>query len=155
MKKVYLVLLSIVLLVSFAQAQFKLEITEQITAKTGGELEVIGKTFDEVWKGASRTLLLLKFQIKEQEKDSGWMVAYKKVGALTKIGNTGGDKIEVEDMPSWNLTIEENEEGKIVIFCIYNGGQGTIAVRGTRPFKKLCEKLETVLKDKKTAFLSE
>jgi len=148
MKKV-LVLLLVVLISSFVQAQFKLEVTQEISKKTGGEFEITGKTFDQVWSAITRSMLLLKFKSTLIEKGDklGQMNFRKKPSVLARgvvsLDSGGKDKIEDENMPGWEMTLEEDEEGKIKIFCIYDYG----VVKGTKPFKKLCKKLEEILKD--------
>lgn len=146
MKNIFMVVILMVLVVSFAQTQFKIEVTEEPTKDAGAEITITGTTLDEVWDSITRALMLLKFNISESEKDSGLIIAHKRVGALLKAANTGGEKIQKNDMPNWNLSIKEgNTDDEIIIFCMYSGGEGTIRTAGKKPFKKLVEKIQSVM----------
>ena len=53
--------------VVFIQAQFKFEVTQEIKKKQA-EITITGKTFNEVWKATTRTLISLRFRIGENKK---------------------------------------------------------------------------------------
>jgi len=143
MKKLFLILLSMVLIISFVQAQTKIEVTTEISVKTGGEFTVTGNTIDEVWKALPKAMMLIKFRVETIEKDSWILVARKQVGALLNLSQEGG--VKSDQMQTWNLTLSENEDGGVDVFCVYDSGRGRAQLKGTKPFKKLIEKLQEVL----------
>lgn len=120
--------------VALAQAQFKFEVTEEMEKKQA-EITITGKTFDEVWKATTRTLMSLRFQIKESNKDSGTIFAQKRPGIFYVDGDV---------LIAWNIMLESDEE-QVMIFCVYNVGEDNPFSSGKKPFKKLCKKLKDVL----------
>lgn len=129
MKRIITVL-SILSFVALAHAQFKLEITQEMKKKEA-EITITGKTFDEVWKSTTRTLMSLKFQIKESDKDSGSILAEKRKGLFYESGDV---------LSSWSIMIESDEE-EIILFCVYNPGSNNPLSSGKKPFRKFREKL--------------
>ncbi len=129
MKRIITVL-SILSFVALAHAQFKLEITQEMKKKEA-EITITGKTFDEVWKATTRTLMSLKFQIKESDKEGGTILALKRKGIFHEDG---------EILSSWSIMIESDEE-EIILFCVYNPGSNNPLSSGKKPFRKFREKL--------------
>ena len=128
--------LSILIFVALAQAQFTFEVTREMKKKEA-EITITGKTFDEVWKATTRTLMSLKFQIKESDKDSGTIFAQKRRGMFYEEGDVSS---------AWNVMIESDEE-KIIVFCVYNPGSDNPLSAGKKPFKKFHKKLKDVLSE--------
>ena len=152
MKKLFLILLSMVLIISFVQAQTKIEVTTEISVKTGGEFTVTGNTFDEVWDALPKALMLLKFRVGNIEKDSKILIAQKRVSAIGNAmmkNSAGGGGVKGDETPNWNLTLSENEDGIVNVFCVYDSGRGRAPLRGTKPFKELIEKLQEVLENRR------
>lgn len=133
MKK-FLIFLLPLFFVSLCYADFNFEITQEMKKKQA-EITITGKTFDEVWSATTRSLMALKFRIKESEKDSGTIFAQKKKSIFDE-----GDG----ERSSWEIMIEA-DEGKIVVFCIYTLGE--MALSAKKPFKKFCKKLKERLSD--------
>ncbi len=133
MKKLF-VCLSVLILFISAQAQFKLTVEKEMK-KGEAELEIEGKTFDEVWKGVSRALMARKMQIKESDKDSGIIYAQVRPGIFYEDGDV---------LTSWQLMIEEDED-KIRIY--FRVSLGSSAVSAKKPFKKFCADLEKILSE--------
>lgn len=126
----------------FVQAQ--LTVTQEITKKGGGEIELKGKTFDEIWSGLNKTLMLLKFRIKESDKESMTILAQKRLGLLAK-----GD-YSADEAPVWQIIIEEEEgENCFKLSCFFEFYAGARIYSVKKPFKKLCNKLNEVLFKKK------
>ncbi len=130
MKKL-IICLSVLIFVTLAQAQFKFEVTQEMKKKQA-EITITGKTFDEVWKATTRTLMSLKFQVKESDKDSGTIFAPKRRTIFYEAGETTS---------AWNIMIESDEE-EIVIFCVYNVGSDDPFSKGKKAFKKFHKKLK-------------
>ena len=128
--------LSILIFVALAQAQFKFEVTKEMKKKEA-EITITGKTFDKVWKAATRTLMSLKFQIKESDKDSGTIFAQKRRGMFYEEGDVSS---------AWNVMIESDEE-QVIVFCVYNPGSDNPLSAGKKPFKKFHKKLKDVLSE--------
>lgn len=126
----------ILIFVVLAQAQFKFEITQQMKKKKA-EITITGKTFDEVWKATTRTLMSLKFQIKESDKEGGTILAEKRKGLLYESGDV---------LSSWSIMIESDEE-EIILFCVYNPGSDNPLSGGKKPFKKFHKKLKERLSE--------
>jgi len=143
MRKIVYLFLAIIVSALIVQAQVELKVTKEITKKTGGEIEITGKSFDEVWTAATRTFMLLKFKIQESDKDSGLIVAQKKVGAIAKMS---GD-YSASDMPSWQISFEEVDAKQIRLFCVYTLASGQLIGAVKKPFKKFHTKLEELLED--------
>ncbi|KKN54486.1 hypothetical protein LCGC14_0591970 [marine sediment metagenome] len=122
--------------VVFVQAEFKFEVTQEMKNKEA-EITITGKTFDEVWKATTRTLISQKFQIKESDKESGTIFAQKRRSVF----------YDVEDVSSaWNFVLESDEE-EIIVFCVYNTGTANLLSTGKKPFKKFREKLKERLSE--------
>jgi len=128
--------LSILIFIALAQAQFTFEVTREMKKKEA-EITITGKTFDEVWKATTRTLMSLKFQIKESDKDSGTIFAQKRRGMFYEEGDVSS---------AWNVMIESDEE-QIIVFCVYNPGSDNPLSAGKKPFKKFHKKLKDVLSE--------
>lgn len=135
MKRLF-VCLFVLISVVLAQAQFKFEVTQEMKKKQA-EITITGKTFDEVWKAATRTLMSLKFQIKESDKDSGTIFAQKRRGMFYEEGDVSS---------AWNVMLESDEE-QIIVFCVYNSGSDNPLSTGKKPFKKFCKKLKELLSE--------
>ena len=137
MKKLITCLLFLTFInVVFIQAEFKFEITKEMKKKEA-EITITGKTFDEVWKATTRTLMSLKFQIKESDKDSGTIFAQKRRGIFYEEGDVSS---------AWNVMLESDEE-QIIVFCVYNSGSDNPLSAGKRPFKKFHKKLKERLSE--------
>ena len=121
----------ILVFVVLVQAQFKFEITQEMKKKKA-EITITGKTFDEVWKATTRTLMSLKFQIKESDKEGGTILAEKRKGLLYESGDV---------LSSWSIMIESDEE-EIILFCVYNPGSDNPLSGGKKPFKEFHKKLK-------------
>ena len=134
MKKSIVCFFVLVLFIS-AQAQFKFNVAKEMS-KGEAEIEIEGKTFDEVWRGVIRALMARKFQIKESDKDGGIIYAQVRPGLFYEEGDV---------QTSWQLMIEENE-GKIRIYV--RVALGTDAISAKKPFQKFCEKLKEILEEK-------
>lgn len=135
MKKLICCFMILVLAV-LVQAQFKFEITQELKKKKA-EITITGKTFDEVWKATTRTLMSLKFQIKESSKEGGTILAEKRKGIFYE----GGDV-----QSSWSIMIESDEE-EIILFCVYNPGSDNPFSAGKKPFKKFHKTLKESLSE--------
>ena len=135
MKKL-IICLSILIFVALAQAQFKFEVTQEMKKKEA-EITITGKTFDEVWKATTRTLMSRKFQIKESDKEGGTILALKRKGLFYEDGDT---------LSSWSIMIESDEE-EIILFCVYNPGSSNPLSSGKKPFKQFHEKLKERLSE--------
>jgi len=135
MKKL-IICLSVLIFVTLAQAQFKFEVTQEMKKKQA-EITITGKTFGEVWKATTRTLMSLKFQIKESDKDSGTIFAQKKRGMFYEEGDVSS---------AWNVMLESDEE-QVIVFCVYNSGSDNPLSAGKKPFKKFHKKLKDVLSE--------
>jgi len=133
MKRLF-VCLFILIFVMVAQAQFKFEVTQEMKKKQA-EITITGKTFDEVWKATTRTLMSLKFQIKESDKEGGTILALKRKGLFYESGDV---------LSSWSIMIESDEE-EIILFCVYNPGSDNPLSGGKKPFKKFHKKLKECL----------
>ena len=134
MKRSIVYFFVLVLFIS-AQAQFKFNVTKEMS-KGEAEIEIEGKSFDEVWRGATRALMARKFQIKESDKDGGIIYAQVRPGAFYEEGDV---------LTSWQLMIDE-DEGRIRIFI--RVALGTDAISAKKPFQKFCEKLKEILEEK-------
>jgi len=130
MKRLF-VCLFILIFVMVAQAQFKFEVTQEMKKKQA-EITITGKTFDEVWKATTRTLMSLKFQIKESDKEGGTILALKRKGLFYEDGDI---------LSSWSIMIESDEE-EIILFCVYNPGSNNPLSSGKKAFKKFHEKFK-------------
>ena len=122
--------------VVFIQAEFKFEVTKEMKKKEA-EITITGKTFDEVWEATTRTLMSLRFQIKQRKRN-------KDIGS---IGARKGYGLHYEDRgveSRWNVRIESDEE-QVIVFCLFYPGSGYPGQSGKRPFKKFHEKLKDVL----------
>ncbi len=126
------VILCLFILVTFtaAQAQFKFEVTQEMKKKQA-EITITGKSYDEIWKATTRTLMSLKFQIKESDKEGGTILALKRKGIFYEDGDISS---------SWSIMIESDEE-EIILFCVYNPGSNNPLSSGQKPFRKFREKL--------------
>ena len=122
--------------VVFIQAQFKFEVTQEIKKKQA-EITITGKTFNEVWKATTRTLISLRFRIKESDKDGGTIFAQKRPNIFYEDGDV---------VTAWNIMIESDEE-EIVIFCVYNVGSDNPFSKGKKAFKKFYKKLKERLSE--------
>ncbi len=122
--------------VVFIQAEFKFEVTQEMKKKEA-EITITGKTFDEVWKATTRTLMQLKFQIKESDKEGGTILALKRKGLFYEDGDI---------LSSWSIMIESDEE-EIILFCVYNPGSNNPLSAGKKPFKQFHEKLKDRLSE--------
>jgi len=101
MKKL-IICLSVLIFVTLAQAQFKFEVTQEMKKKQA-EITITGKTFDEVWKATTRTLMSLKFQIKESDKEGGTILALKRKGLFYESGDV---------LSSWSIMRNSSPSGK-------------------------------------------
>jgi hypothetical protein len=119
-----------------AQAEFKFTVVKKLS-KGEAEIEIEGKTFDEVWKGVIRTFMSRKFQVKESDKESGIILAKKRPSLFYEEGDL---------LTTWQFLIEE-DEGKILLYLKVDLGSDAISAK--RPFKKFCEKLKEVLEKRK------
>ncbi len=128
MRKLFICLF-ILIFVVLAQAQFKFEVTQEMKKKQA-EITITGKTFDEVWKATTRTLMSLKFQIKESDKEGGTILALKRKGLFYESGDV---------LSSWSIMIESDEE-EIILFCVYNPGSNNPLSSGKKAFKKFHKK---------------
>ncbi len=135
MKKL-IICLSVLIFVTLAQAQFKFEVTQEMKKKQA-EITITGKTFDEVWKAATRTLISLRFRIKESDKDGGTIFAQKRPNIFYEDGDV---------VTAWNIIIEDNEE-EIIVFCVYNSGSDNPFSKGKKAFKKFHKKLKERLSE--------
>ncbi|OEU64012.1 MAG: hypothetical protein BBJ57_06020 [Desulfobacterales bacterium PC51MH44] len=135
MKRLF-VCLFILIFVMMAQAKFKFEVTQEMKKKEA-EITITGKTFDEVWKATTRTLMSLKFQIKESDKEGGTILALKRKGLFYENGDV---------LSSWSIMIESDEE-EIILFCVYNPGSDNPLSAGKRPFKQFHKKLKERLSE--------
>ncbi len=136
MKGLFVFLLTLTF-VLFCYADFKFEVTGEMKKKQG-EITIEGKTFDEVWKATTRSLMSLKFQIKESDKDGGSIFAQKR---RTIFSESGGVQ------STWNVMIEADEE-QIIVFCVYGSGSSNPLSGGKKAFKKFHKKLEARLNEK-------
>lgn len=134
MKKITVCLLALFFIMATSQGQFKLEVTKEMK-KGQAEITISGKTFDEVWNGCLKTLMGLKFKIKERDKDGGLISAEKKPGLFYNEG----DKLS-----TCELMVEE-ADGKVVITYTYT--LGTDAFSEDKPFKSFCAKFRELLSD--------
>ncbi len=121
----------------FSYADFNFEITQEMKKKQA-EITITGKTFNEVWKATTRTLMSLKFQIKESDKDSGVIFAPKRRTIAFDAGETTS---------AWNIMIE-SDEGEIIVFCVYSSGAANPLSSGKKAFKKFHKKLKERLNEK-------
>lgn len=135
MRKLF-VCLFILIFVVLAQAQFKFEVTQEMKKKQA-EITITGKTFDEVWKATTRTLMSLKFQIKESDKEGGTILALKRKGLFYESGDV---------LSSWSIMIERDEE-EIILFCVYNPGSNNPLSSGKKAFKKFHKKFRERLSE--------
>lgn len=135
MKRLFIFLL-ILILVSLCYADFKFEVTGKMKKKQG-EITIEGKTFNEVWKATTRSLMSLRFQIKESDKDGGSIFAKKRRTIFSEAGGV---------QSTWNIMIESDEE-QVIIFCVYGSGSSNPLSGGKKAFKKLCKKLEERLSE--------
>ena len=126
----------ILILVTLAQAQFKFEITQEMKKKQA-EITITGKTFDEVWKATTRTLLSIRYRISESDKEGGTIFAQKRPNIFYEDGDV---------VTAWNIMIESEEE-EIVIFCVYNVGSDNPFSKGKKAFKKFHKKLKERLSE--------
>ncbi|GAH85691.1 unnamed protein product, partial [marine sediment metagenome] len=106
-------------------------ITQEMKKKQA-EITITGKTFDEVWKATTRTLISLKFQIKESDKDGGSIFAQKRPNIFYEDGDV---------VTAWNIMIESDEE-EIIVFCVYNVSSDNPFSKGKKAFKKFHKKLK-------------
>jgi hypothetical protein len=123
----------------FAQEKFALTVTKEITKKAGGEITVTGKTFDELWSGMTKALMLLKFRVTEANKDSKQIFAQKRAGLFA-------NDYDADETPNWQILIEE-EDGKFKVSCFFQSYAGARIYSVKKPFKKLCTKLKETLSD--------
>lgn len=135
MKKI-IIYSMILILVTLAQAQFKFEITQEMKKKQA-EITITGKTFDEVWKATTRTLLSIRYRISESDKEGGTIFAQKRPNIFYEDGDV---------VTAWNIMIESEEE-EIVIFCVYNVGSDNPFSKGKKAFKKFHKKLKERLSE--------
>jgi uncharacterized lipoprotein len=120
--------------VVFIQAEFKFEVTKEMKKKEA-EITITGKTFDEVWKATTRTLMSLEFQVRGSDKDSGTIFAHKRPGQFYEEGDA---------LSTWNVKIESDEK-QVIVFCVYNPGSDNPLSAGKRSFEKFHKKLKDVL----------
>ncbi len=128
------VILCLFILVTFtaAQAQFKFEVTQEMKKKQA-EITITGKIFNEVWKATTRTLMSLKFQIKESDKEGGTILALKSKGIFYEDGDV---------LAGWSIMIESDGE-EIILFCVYSAGSESLGLSsGKSAFKKFHKKLK-------------
>ena len=111
--------------------EFKFEITQEITKKQA-EITITGKSFDEVWKATTRTLISIKYRISESDKEGGTIFAQKRPNIFYEDGDV---------VTAWNIMIEGDEE-EIVIFCVYNVGGDNPFSKGKKAFRKFHQKLK-------------
>ena len=131
MKRLF-VCLFILIFVMVAQAQFKFEVTQEMKKKQA-EITITGRTFDEVWKATTRTLMSLKFQIKESDKEGGTILALKSKGIFYEDGDV---------LAGWSIMIESDGE-EIILFCVYSAGSESLGLSsGKSAFKKFHKKLK-------------
>ena len=135
MKRI-IAILSILTFVTLAHAQFTFEITQEMKKKEA-EITITGKTFDEVWKATTRTLMSLKFRIKESDKDGGSILAEKRKGMFYEDGDI---------LSSWSVMIED-ADGEIILFCVYQPGEYNPFSSGKKPFREFREKLKERLSE--------
>jgi len=135
MKKL-IICLSVLIFVTLTQAQFKFEVTQEMKKKQA-EITITGKTFGEVWKATTRTLMSLKFQIKESDKEGGTILALKRKGLFYESGDV---------LSSWSIMIESDEE-EIILFCVYNPGSNNPLSSGKKAFKKFHKKFKERLSE--------
>jgi len=126
-----IVCLLVLFFVVLAYADFTFEITQELKKKEA-EITITGKTFDEVWKATTRTLMSLKFRIKESDKDSGSILAEKRKGMFYEDGDI---------LSGWSVMVED-ADGKIIIFCVYQPGEYNPLSSGAKPFKQFRMKLK-------------
>jgi len=130
MKKLFICLF-VLIFIGLAQAQFKFEVTQEMKKKQA-EITITGKTFDEVWKAVTRSLVSLRFQVKESDKDGGTIFAQKRPNIFYEDGDV---------VTAWNIMIESDEE-EIIVFCVYNVGSDNPFSKGKKAFKKFHKKLK-------------
>jgi len=145
MKKLFVFLL-ILIFVLFSYADFNFEITQKF--KRGeAEITVSGKTLDKVWTGITQTLVRLKCRIIEEDKDTGFIEAWKiSIGEVYLSKDEYSEPITVKVIDDeWKIMVEAVGE-KIVIVCSYEGhGSGMLSSK-KRSFKIFSQKLESILR---------